>query len=50
MQGGYIERLSDDVGIVGPFAYTKTDTDATFSVARWAVHDAKRVWRYPDSS
>jgi len=38
MQGGYIERLSDDVGIVGPYAHTKTDKDATYFLSHVGLY------------
>ena len=30
MRGGYIERLTDDVGVLGPWSHPKTDKAATF--------------------
>ena len=38
MQGGYIERLSDDIGVVGPFAHTKTDKDATYFISHVGLY------------
>ena len=38
MQGGYIERLSDDVGVLGPWAYTKTDKDATYFLSHLGLY------------
>ena len=38
MQGGYIERLSDDIGVVGPFAHTKTDQDATYFISHVGLY------------
>ena len=38
MQGGYIERLSDDIGVIGPWAHTKTDTDSTFFLSHLGLY------------
>lgn len=38
MQGGYIERLSDDVGVLGPWAHTKTDKDVTYFLTHLGLY------------
>ena len=38
MQGGYIERLSDDIGVLGPWAHCKTDKDATFFLSHLGLY------------
>ena len=38
MQGGYIERLSDDVGVLGPWAHTKSDKDVTFFLSHLGLY------------
>lgn len=38
MQGGYIERLSDDVGVLGPWAHAKTDKDVTYFLSHLGLY------------
>ena len=38
MQGGYVERLTDDVGILGPWSHTKTDKDATYFLSHLGLY------------
>ena len=38
MQGGYIERLTDDIGILGPWSHTKTDKDATYFLSHLGLY------------